>query len=574
MGQKKKLERASCHSGRANKQGVAYNANHNTMEQARSKQPHIDPERMCMNSYLQYMSNGSTVKHYGGDGGYDSRKHEMQRFKELYGKGIEERNERYRASGHKERCKTMAQIYKDPKTCPTEIIFQVGNSESETDKEKRTSVMVGAWAATMREFQEKYGSNFIPLDSALHRDEAEDHIHFRFTLGAVDKFGHMVPNQSAALEAMGFKADPERARGRYNNPLIAFTDELRETYYRECERRGITINREVISESRRQRDLLAVKCDGFRKELEKLEQEKAAALAEAKQAQQDQAEAERAAQTAQEALEKAVGDTNTLNDQIKALEASQSALEAQNEHLVDRNAKLEERLEEVKAEGREIVAENKKLKEDNEQLQKDNNELKKTNGNLSAEQLKLQIQIQELQNKKAEAERKAAQAKADREAALAAAREMEKHQKELYRIYNGHSAKTHGEVPAQKENKLLGKAARPACVLVEKDSLDNLEKAARYNCMVDYAQEQMAKLDKKIAENEIIQQQKAQLDSQQMEINRLQQQARENEKTIMQQGNTIHLQQQVLQMHGLDGLVQQFSQNQEQTKEHHVHHRR
>ena len=46
---KKKLDKASVHNGRANSKGVAYNANHNTMELSRTHQPHIDPDRIHLN---------------------------------------------------------------------------------------------------------------------------------------------------------------------------------------------------------------------------------------------------------------------------------------------------------------------------------------------------------------------------------------------------------------------------------------------------------------------------------------------------------------------------------------------
>ena len=264
---KKKLDKASVHNGRANSKGVAYNANHNTLEQARVNQPHIDQTRIRLNQYLQYMEDGSTVCHKGGGGGYDSRKHELERYHQLYGEGLEAKNERYRSSGHKERVKTMSQVYRDPKTAPMETIFQLGKKGSETDEQTRTQVMVGAWGDVLQHLHQHYGANLIPLDASLHREEASDHIHFRFTLGATSKFGHFVPNQNQALEAMGFKPDPSKPRGRFNNPLVSFTDEVRETFYQACERRGVEIDREVTSGSRRQLELLDQKRSGLEREL-------------------------------------------------------------------------------------------------------------------------------------------------------------------------------------------------------------------------------------------------------------------------------------------------------------------
>ena len=266
---KKQLDKASVHNGRANSKGVAYNANHNTLELSRTHQPHIDPERIHLNRYIQYLEGGAAIAHKGGEGGYDSRKHEVDRYKQLYGEGLDARNKRYIASGHRERVKSVRQVYRDPKTAPMETIFQLGKYGSETDQQTRTQVMVGAWGDVLQHLYQRYGANLIPLTASLHRDEVADHIHFRYTMGAVDKFGHFVPNQNQALEAMGFDGrNPATGKkDRYHNPLVAFTDEVRETFYQACERRGMQIDREVTSGSRRQLELLDQKRSGLEREL-------------------------------------------------------------------------------------------------------------------------------------------------------------------------------------------------------------------------------------------------------------------------------------------------------------------
>ena len=129
--------------------------------------------------------------------------------------------------------------------------------------------VVTVWGDVLQHLHQRYGENLIPLTASLHRDEAADHIHFRFTLGATSKFGHFMPNQSKALEAMGFDGrNPETGKkDRYHNPLVAFTDEVRETFYQACERRGVQIDREVASGSRRQLELLDQKRGGLEREL-------------------------------------------------------------------------------------------------------------------------------------------------------------------------------------------------------------------------------------------------------------------------------------------------------------------
>ena len=562
--------KASMRNGRAKKSGEVYNANHNTLEKTRRGQLHIDETKFELNRYYQFNLPGKRGKvHYGGDGGFDSRKHEKRMYEHLFGAGIEARNERYIKSGHREDCLDVGDVYSNPKTAPLETILQIGNSkmiaEGIMTSEEMREKLLAAFEQTVKDLMEIGKGHVFPLSAALHCEEAVPHIHFRVAMGSTDKFGHFVANQSAALSSMGFDGrNPKTGkRDRNHNPLVAYTDKVREIFYQNCEKQGLVIDREVKSESYRQMELLAFKCEAFRKELEEAEQQKQ--------------QAQEAARTAQEALDKAVGDTNTLNSQITALTASVAALEAKNEHLTDKNTRLEERLEEVKAEGREIVAENKKLKDDNQRLKEDNDTLKKSNGDLSAEKLRLQMQIQELRNKKAAAERAAAQAKADREAAVNAAKAIEQHQKEAYRKYaKAFSPKVYETLPAQKQKRSIsGKVTqeeRPECVVVEKASFERISELAQYHVEVDYNRATIEALDKKIAENEIIQQQQEQLDSQETEISRLEQQIREKDLKIAQQDNTIFYQQQVLQQNGLGWMIQQFEQNQEQTQEQHQTH--
>ena len=569
MEKKKQLDKASVHSGRANSKGVAYNANHNTMEEARSNQPHIDQERIRLNTYLQYMEDGSTNRFKGGMGGFDARKHELQRFTDLYGEGLEARNERYRKSGHKDRCSSISKYYRDPKTAPTEVIFQLGKKGSQTDELKRTQVMAAAWNDVLAHLRSKYGANLFPLDAALHRDEVNDHIHFRFTLGARDKFGHFVPNQNQALEAMGFKPELGKARGRYNNPLVAFTDELRETFYRACERRGIEIDREVTSGSRRQLELLAQKCKGLEKEVAEREQQVQQLEHQLEKAGVKKDEIALAAQKAQEALEATQDETLSLEQQIKALRGSLTALEVKNEHLSEYKSKLEKRLAEVTEQGKAIVAENGQLKEANEQLRAENKQLQEDKDKLDLQILSTEMEKEQLQMEVVQLKSETAQAKADRAAALEAAQEMEKHQRELFARQNIRKLTEYETIPAQKEKKNLRgqvtQEARPECVIVAKAELEKIKEQAQYKVTVDYTEATMAKLDKKISENEIIQGLQAQIQHLQRDNTHL---SNENSRLTQQKQRddwTIEQMEQTLGLYGISSPTQQQHQ--------HRHHR-
>ena len=355
---KKKLDKASVHNGRANSKGIAYNANHNTMELSRTRQPHIVPDRIHLNRYIQYLDGGAAIAHKGGEGGYDSRKHEIDQYKRLYGEGLDARNRRYIASGHRERVKSVRQVYRDPKTAPMETIFQLGKKGSETDEVKRTQVMAGAWGDVLQHLHQRYGANLIPLDAALHRDETADHIHFRFTLGARDKFGHFMPNQSAALEAMGFDGrNPETGKkDRYHNPLVAFTDEVRETFYQACERRGVEIDREVSSGSRRQLELLDQKRAGLERELAATQEaaQRAKQSLDAMEAKQLLAEME--AEEASLAAERAIQSKNEA-------QAAETAIKAQARYEAEATVReLEAQLWEKDSIIHGLLAETAKLK--------------------------------------------------------------------------------------------------------------------------------------------------------------------------------------------------------------------
>ena len=152
----------------------------------------------------------------------------------------------------------------------------------------------------------------------------------------------------------------------------------------------------------------------------------------------------------------------------------------------------------------------------------------------------------------------------------------------MFREYSKQKAKVHEVQPPQKAKKNIRgqiiQEARNECVVVDKADFERISKLAEYHVEVDYNRATIAALDKKIAENEIIQKQQAQLDSQETDINRLQQQIQEKDLKIAQQDNTIFYQQQVLQQNGLGWMVQQMNQTQEQsqsqTQERHQHHHR
>ena len=123
-------------------------------------------------------------------------------------------------------------------------------------------MLMGAAAELISNMQNRWGNNIQFLTLSLHQDETgADHIHARMTFCALDKFNQRVPNQSQAFEAMGIqRPDPTTKEGKYNCPLITFSELIRQEFYDLCEKRGIVIDREVKNPSQKHLSVLEYKC--------------------------------------------------------------------------------------------------------------------------------------------------------------------------------------------------------------------------------------------------------------------------------------------------------------------------
>jgi hypothetical protein len=91
-----------------------------------------------------------------------------------------------------------------------------------------------------------------------------------------DRFGYAVPNQNQGFQEMGIeRPNPDKPLSRYNNPLMTFSEELRETFYALCEKNGgIEIDREVKNPSQKHRDILEYKCEQLQKSVAELKAER------------------------------------------------------------------------------------------------------------------------------------------------------------------------------------------------------------------------------------------------------------------------------------------------------------
>ena len=258
----KKKTKATYHSGRTTKAGRVYNANHNTNKKTRDGQSHIDHDRTERN-VLYRVENNKLIPCKS----YDCIEFEKKRYLELFGDSLQARNERYIQQRHKERCRSIDDLYRDSKKCPFEMILQVGKANDDMTFEEKAELSKKINIDFVREMHRRYGTNFVPLDISGHYDEASPHWHFRATFVYQGKDG-LEPNQAKALEELGIeRPDMTKPVGKHNNPLMTFTEQARELYYEICERYGFEIDREVKNPSQKHKETLEYKCEMLEKEV-------------------------------------------------------------------------------------------------------------------------------------------------------------------------------------------------------------------------------------------------------------------------------------------------------------------
>ena len=166
----------------------------------------------------------------------------------------------------------------------------------------------------------RWGDNLHLLTLSIHLDEGVPHIHARMTFASLDKFGYLVPNQAQAFEAMGIqRPDPTAKEGKYNCPLITFSEAIRTEFYDLCEKQGIIIDREVKSPSQKHLSVLQYKC-------QKMDESVKALTAEKQQLEAVAAEQAQAIVAAKAEIEMVRAERDTLRDQNSVSRTIQEAL--------------------------------------------------------------------------------------------------------------------------------------------------------------------------------------------------------------------------------------------------------
>ena len=137
----------------------------------------------------------------------------------------------------------MEDLRNNPKTCPEETIYQIGN----IDKHVEYGTLVEIAAEFFNEIGNRYGSHVHTLDWALHLDEGTPHIHERHVFDVINKYGERQPKQEQALKELGFELpDPSKKAGKFNNRKMSYDAECRKLFMDICKKHGIEIEEEPI----------------------------------------------------------------------------------------------------------------------------------------------------------------------------------------------------------------------------------------------------------------------------------------------------------------------------------------
>lgn len=158
---------------------------------------------------------------------------ELKAFNTLYGKWLEEQNEKYDKKRQYKYKKNMEDILGKPnkgKTKgryePTETILQIGKYGDD--------INLDVFKACINDFIRKtcknYGKNVIILDFAIHKEEGVYHAHIRRTYYITDKNGHKKPAKKEALRQLGFYV-PKEENNAKNNETVLYTKEERQLWY-------------------------------------------------------------------------------------------------------------------------------------------------------------------------------------------------------------------------------------------------------------------------------------------------------------------------------------------------------
>ena len=243
--------RVTQHSGRVG------SAKHNDRTFDVKKAKNIDSEKTKENSYW---------KLYGDT---DFKETELKYYKEHYSEALKLSNEKKIKQRHREKVRTINDVYNNKNTRPEELILQIGDKDSNIDK-NIFEKCISDYLKELEKWNSENGRHMHVLSIASHFDETSPHLHLRRVWDYKDENGNLQINQNKALEAAGVEPpDPTKPLSRYNNRKMTFDAMMREKWLDICEKNGLEIEREARP-NRKAKDLTQYKKSEIAKDFERI----------------------------------------------------------------------------------------------------------------------------------------------------------------------------------------------------------------------------------------------------------------------------------------------------------------
>lgn len=224
--------RTTMHNGRAGKHGV-FSAKHNSRSFDIGAADHINCANIAQNQYLVFSPDGSYTSHTA----INFDEHERDFYTALFGRSLAAQNAKHEAARHYDRIKSVDDYRTALRTCPEEVILQIGDRDAHVSAEK----LIGAFAQWYHEMHDRYGSHWHCMDAALHMDEQTPHLHVRFCWSHETPDGRAV-SQTKALSALGIeRPDTTKPKSQYNCPKMAWTKSQRAIWEDAVRAQGIEL---------------------------------------------------------------------------------------------------------------------------------------------------------------------------------------------------------------------------------------------------------------------------------------------------------------------------------------------
>ena len=334
--------RVSQHSGREG------SARHNDRNFDLSLAPHLVDEKLKENRTWQMAKyKGMTFQ-------------EMERayYRDTYGAAQEAKNERYRAQGHPERCKTTEELLTGRLTRPEEIILQIGDRNSDVSPEDFTNC-INDYFHMLSVWNNEHGKPMQILNMAIHQDEQGGiHAHIRRVWNTRDKDGNITLGQNKALEAAGVELpDPDKKVSRYNNRKMTFDSWARSQWQEIVKSHGYEIETVPLDNGRkhsRMADYIRQDNERAQKELEATNQELKVVKNEKDNAEKDRDNAIEEQNKARSILKESIDEYRKVNEATEAVKQERQEAEKARDTAIEKSREAEEYSRNTREEAREL----------------------------------------------------------------------------------------------------------------------------------------------------------------------------------------------------------------------------